>query len=281
MNMPTMPPPKAPPPKSAAPARPATAIPSLALPVKKAIVPRVLFMAVEGFGKTSLAAFAPGAVILQARGETGYQTLVDAGRVPMVPTALVESWDALLGVLDALIAEPGEARLVALDALGGFERLCHEHVCNRDFKGDWGEKGFSSFHKGYDLAVTDWLGLLNRLDRLNEKGIAILLLSHVQVKSFKNPAGSDFDRYEAACHAKTAAVTYKWADASLFGQFLTITDKQGGRTKGIGGTDRVVYTERRDAFDSKNRFGMPEQIDIPADPSKGWSTLISHIIKGP
>ncbi len=280
MNTPTMPPPKAPPPKSAAPARAATAIPALALPTRRAIVPRILFLGQEGIGKTSMAAYAPGAVILQSKSETGYQTLVDAGRVPLVPTALINTWDELLGVLDALIADPGEAKLVALDALGGFERLCHEHVCARDFKNDWTEKGFASFHKGYDLAVTDWLGLLNRLDRLNEKGIAILLLSHVQVRNFKNPAGSDFDRYEAACHAKTAAVTYKWADCCLFGQFLTITDKVGSRTKGIGGTDRVVYCERRDAFDAKNRFGMPEQIDLPNDPSKAYATIIAHIIKG-
>ncbi len=280
MNTPTMPPPKAPPPKSAAPAKAATAIPSLALPVKRAIVPRILFNAIEGWGKTSLAAYAPGAVIIQARGETGYQTLVDAGRVPLVPTALVDSWDALLGLLDAMIADPGTAKLIALDALGGFERLCHEHVCARDFRGDWGERGFGSFQKGYDLAVTDWLGLLNRLDRLNEKGIAIVILSHVQVKQFKNPAGSDYDRYESACHAKTAAVTYKWSDACLFGQFLTITEKQGQRTKGIGGTDRVVYTERRDSWDAKNRYGMPEVVDIAADPTKAFATIISHIIKG-
>lgn len=281
MNMPTMPPPKAPPPKSAAPAKPATAIPSLALPTKKTVVPRIVFMAIEGYGKTSMAAYAPGAVLLQARGETGYQTLVDAGRVPLIPTAVINSWEELLGVLDALIANPGETKVVALDALGGFERLCHEHVCARDFKGDWGERGFGSFQKGFDLAVTDWLGLLNRLDRLNEKGIAILLLSHVQVKGFKNPVGPDFDRYEAQCHKLTWAVTHKWADCCLFGNYVTITDKQGQRHKGIGGTERVIYTQRCDAWDAKERYGMPEQISVPADPTKGWATIISHIIKGP
>lgn len=283
MNSPAMPPPPKAPPSAPAPrptvAKVATPFPSLALPTKRAIVPRVVFTATEGWGKTSLAAHAPGAVLIQSRGETGYQTLFDAGRVPAVPTALVESWDALLALLDSMIAEPGAIKLLALDALGGLERLCHEHVCARDFKNDWGEKGFSSFHKGYDLAVTDWLGVLNRLDRLNEKGVAIIILSHVQVKSFKNPAGSDFDRYEAACHAKTWAVTSKWADACLFGQFLTITDKQGGRTKGIGGTDRVVYCERRDSHDAKNRYGLPELIDIPADPTKAWATISALIHK--
>lgn len=279
---PSAPPPGAPPrapTRAAPPARPAATIPSLQMPTRRAIVPRIVFMGTEGFGKTSLAAYAPGAAIIQARGETGYQTLLDAGRVPAIPTAVADSWDGLLGLCDAMVASPGNVKLVAFDALGGFERLCHENVCQRDFGGDWGEKGFSSFQKGYDLAVTDWLGFLNRLDRLMEKGVATLLLSHVQVRQFRNPAGADFDRYEAACHAKTWAVTHKWADTCLFGQFLTITDKAKGstRAKGIGGTERVVYTERRDAWDAKNRYGMPESIDIPPNPAQAWGTIAAHI----
>lgn len=289
MNPPTTPPvapPRAPPTRpSAAPAavRPAAAVPAFQRLVPKAIHPRIVINGVEGWGKTSLAAQAPGAAIIMARGETGYVTLVNAGRVPVINSATADSWDGLLALLDQIAADPGGIQTLILDALGGFERLCHEAVCARDFGGSWGEKGFGSFQKGYDLSVTDWLGLLNRLDRINEKGVAIWVLSHVGVRSFKNPAGPDFDRYEAACHAKTWSVTHKWADAVLFANFRTITDKQKGeqRQKGIGGTDRVVYTERRDAWDAKNRFGMPEEIDIPGDPAQAYALVTSYITPAP
>ena len=37
--------------------------------------------------------------------------------------------------------------------------------------------------------------------------------------------------------------------------------------------DRVLYCERRDAFDAKNRYGMREHLDIPADPAQIWPTI--------
>ena len=113
-----------------------------------------------------------------------------------------------------------------LDALGSFERLCQEHVCARDFGGDWGERGFASYQKGYDLAVNDWLQLLHRLDRLHRQGVVILILSHCKINTFKNPLGVDFDRYVSDCHHKTWGVTIRWSDAVLFGNFLTIIDDE-------------------------------------------------------
>lgn len=231
----------------------------------------------EGWGKTSFAANAPGVAIIQARGETGYQTLVGMGRVPAVPAVVADSWEGLIGLLDSITAEPGAIKVLALDALGGFERLCHEYICAREFGGDWGEKGFGSFARGYDQSIPEWVGMLNRLDKIREKGVGIILLSHVHVKPFKNPTGADFDRYEAACHAKTWGVTHKWADAVLFGTFRTITAEKKGKTKGIGGTERVAYTERRDAFDAKNRHGMPEELDIPDDPAKSYQLIASYL----
>jgi hypothetical protein len=132
------------------------------------------------------------------------------------------------------------------------------------------------------VAVTDWLQLLARLDRIHGRGVTIILLSHCKVAGFRNPEGPDFDRYVSDVHAKTWAATHKWADAVLFGKFRTIID--GGSTgvkpkkgKGIGGTDRVIYTERHDAYDAKNRFGMASEIEIPDDPSQVWATISAAI----
>lgn len=264
--------PSRPPPAAAKP----VAVPAFEILTPRPIAPRLIINGVEGWGKTSLAVNAPGAAIVMAKGETGYRTLLDANRVPSVPALVADSWEGLLAMLDKLAEEPGKIQTLVLDALGGFERLCHEFVCARDFGNVWSEKGFTGFGRGYDVSVTEWLGLLNRLDRLNTKGMAIYLLSHVQVKSFKNPQGADFDRYESACHAKTWGATHKWADAVLFATYRTITDEKKGKTKGIGGTDRVVYAERRDAFDAKNRYGFPEELDIPADPASAYQTIAAY-----
>ena len=150
-----------------------------------------------------MGANSPDPMILMSRGETGYDTLLSAGLVPQVPAEEVTTWQDLLGWVSDLTQDPQGRKTLVLDTLGGFERLCHEHVCSRDFGGDWGERGFSSYQRGYDVSVTDWLDLLNRLDRLREQGITILWLAHAQIRTFKNPLGLDYDRYVYHSHHKT------------------------------------------------------------------------------
>ncbi len=239
---------------------------------------RIVLNAVEGWGKTSLGANAPDPVILMAKGETGYATLRHAGRVPDCDAVELETWADAIGTIDSLKA--GQHKTIVLDALGGFERLCHEHVCNTQFNGDFGEKGFGSFQKGYELSLVEWLRLLHALDQVRQvRPVNVVILSHSKIRSFKNPMGPDFDRYIADCHEKTWGVTHKWSDAVLFGTFVTVTqeDRKTKKIKGIGGTERVAFTERTDAYDAKNRFGMPQQLDIPDDPAGAWPIVYGAI----
>lgn len=170
--------------------------------------------------------------------------------------------------------------LLFFDAMSGLERMNHQDVCDTQFSGNWGEKGFSSFQKGYDVSVGPWLAFLAELDRLTKKGVDVVLLAHVLVKPFKNPMGEDYDYYAVDCHHKTWGVTHKWADATLFLNFLTDVQEKDGKKKGIGGTTRIMYTERRDAFVAKNRYGLPEMITMPDDPAEMWKTLEYYIEQG-
>lgn len=250
--------------------------------------PRLLINGQEGFGKTSAVAFSPGACILMAAGETGYLTLLKHGLAPQIPCATLETWGDTLSQIEALISDPGSIKVVGLDALGGFERQCHQFVCDRDFGGDWGEHGFTSFQKGYEVSIGEWLKLLQLLDRLCNKGVAVVFLGHAKVKPFKNPMGADYDKYVVDVHDKTLAATARWVDAILFGTFKTITvDARGAvkndnkqRLKGIGGADRVLYTTQRDSYVAKNRYGMPDEIAMPNDPSLMWRTIMDAMAGG-
>ena len=111
----------------------------------KHYAPRIIVHAVEGFGKTTLGAHTRDPCILMARGETGYDTLLSAGRVPAVVADEVLTWRDLVAWLERLINDHRGINTLVLDGLGGFERLCHEHVCARDFNGDWSERGFASY----------------------------------------------------------------------------------------------------------------------------------------
>lgn len=283
------PPPKAPPtPVAPVPASQAKA----GLDTSKAVVPsrlarrplgkRMIITGVEGVGKTSLVAYAPNPLIIMCGNETGYETLMNEDRVPEVDVLHVEGWIALLSNLQAVIANDASQHYdtIAIDALGGAERMCHEFVCETQFKGDWSDKGFASFQKGYDISVTEWLRLISILDEFKEKNTNIILLSHCQVRPFKNPAGPDFDQYKSDVHGKTWAVTHKWADAALFMNWLIdAKEDRNGKAKGVGGATRMIYTERRDAYEAKNRYGMPPVIQAPDDPAEVWNTITHYMQK--
>lgn len=242
--------------------------------------PRIVLNAVEKWGKTTLAANMPNPAILMAKGETGYETLLASKLVPSVLAARIDTWDELLGMLDDIHRQHSGIETVVLDAMGGFERLCHEFVCKRDFDNDWSKKGFLNFQDGYSVSVNDWLMMLARLDKLADAGLNIMLLSHTAVSTFNDPMGDNFDRYAVDCHKKTWSVTHKWADAILFGKFLSIVDKatkNAIKGKGVGGTQRIIYTGNRDAFVAGNRYQLPDVIDVGEDPAAVWQEIDKHI----
>ena len=249
-------------------------IPKLGKLTPKRRAPRMVLIAEPGFGKTTIAAYAGGALIM-VEGETGYETLLGEGRVPSVDAVCVESWPATLALLDSLIAaESLDYPYITLDALGGFQQLCFNPVCERDCKGECGKEGFAAFGRGPDLAGTEWLQLLQRLERLHRRDVGVILLSHSRIKKYRNPLGEDFDKYMSDVHEKIWAPTQKWADTVLFGKFLAIpSTDSSNRTRGIGGTERVIYTQQCDAYDAKNRYGMPPSISLPDDPALGWKTI--------
>jgi hypothetical protein len=162
--------------------------------------------------------------------------------------------------------------------MGGFERLCHEQVCRDEFRGEWGDKGFASYQKGPDVALSQWRLFINALDRLrDERKMSILLLGHAKVDSFKNPEGDDFDTWIPDCHKKTWAVTHKWADLVLFCNHVVVVDKKG---KGQSSQERVMYTEFHAAYSAKNRHGLPSEIDMGGTGAEAWQNFSSAMKAG-
>jgi hypothetical protein len=242
-----------------------------------------LLYAVEGWGKTSLASKTPRPIFLQSRGETGLDTLIHNGLVAETPHfPECNTWQDALDAVDVLLDEDHGFRCLPIDTVNGLERLCFEHVCTRDFGGDWGERGFASYGKGPQVAVAEWLMFLQKLDKLRaQKGMTIFMLSHAKVITFKNPEGADYDRYQADMDKNIYSITAKWADAVLFGNFqVTVNTKKAGDAKGKAVDKfRTLYTERGPAFDGKNRMGMPPEIDMGENPDEAWANFKASLVR--
>lgn len=240
---------------------------------------RMVLHGVEGVGKTSFGASAPSPIFGMAKGETGLETLIDAGRVAAVDHFPEwQHWTDVLGSVEQLTTGEHNFKTFVIDTLNGVERLCHEFVCARDFGGKWGKDGFASYMQGYDVSCSEWRVLLNALDALREKRkMAIICLTHTKIAPFKNPEGADFDRYCPAMHAKTVELTNRWADMVLFANFFVETEKEGARHKGKGGQQRVLYTERHAAYDAKNRQGLAGEIDMGDTGKEAFGNFIAAI----
>jgi len=240
---------------------------------------RVILHGVEGVGKTSWASQAPFVIFGQSLGETGLETLIDSGQVTATPHfPQWESWDEVLASVNQLIDQEHAYRTFAVDTLNGVERLCHEHVCRRDFNGDWTDRGFMGYMRGYEVALSEWRLFLALLDRLrSEKKMAVVCLVHTKISRFSNPEGADFDRFAADLHHKTWAVTHRWADMVLFATFFVDTVKDGQKHKGVGGQERILYTEHTAAYDAKNRHGLTESIAFGPDTAGAWANFAAAL----
>jgi hypothetical protein len=242
--------------------------------------------AVEKFGKTSLAAQMPSPIFIETKGETGLDPLISSGQLketPRFPEAL--DWEAVIGAIDELIEMPHDYKTCVIDTVNGAERLCHEYVTRTAYQNDW--ESFLAYGRGVERSLEQWREFLAKLDRLRiQRKMTIVCLYHLKVKTFKNPEGADYDRYEAEMHQSTWGLTKKWLDVILFGNYSTDVkhvkeNKKTGEVKGksLGGQQRVVYTQRTSAYDAGNRLGLPEDIDMGSSPAEGWANFREALIK--
>jgi hypothetical protein len=237
---------------------------------------RALVWGVEGIGKSTFGSNAPSPIFLGAEDGT---TELDVARFPE-PT----NWQHVFDAIAELTTAEHSYRTLVLDTLDWLEPLNWEHVCA---KGDGRGKRIASiedfgYGKGYAAALDEWRRVLAAIERLrNTRNMHVVLLAHGWIKPFKNPDGPDYDRHELKLHPKAGGLLKEWCDAVLFANYETLTHENNGRHKGISTGARVLHTQRRAAFDAKNRYDLPETLPLdweafaeavaahrPADPNQ-------------
>lgn len=240
----------------------------------------ILLYAVPGWGKTTFASYMANALFCMCKGDTGLLTLLANGLVPetdYLPVA--ETWEDLNGYLDEIASNAMGHRTLVIDT--GWERLMHESVCAHRFDGDWGEKGFTGYQRGYDIAARfDLRSFLARLDRIrNNQGVTTVLLAHCVVKPKPNPSGENFQAFMADLHEKTFGLVNGWAEMVLFGNYYRITTEGKRQKESTKKQVRVLYTEETTAFAAKNRHGLPPEIYMPDNPAGMVDTFRAELKK--
>lgn len=228
---------------------------------------RIFLYGVDKIGKSTFGAGAPSPIFIGTEDGTAE---LDVERFPE-PRSIEDIGEAI----DTLLNSAHDYKSLVIDTLDWMEPFIWRVTCA---KGDPSSKDKGpkkniedfGFGKGYDRAVPEWRALLARLDalRVNRK-MHIILLAHAHVKTFKNPLGDDFDRYEPKINVKASAVVKEWADAIMFAQHETGTVMKGegafAKARGISTGARYIYNKRTAGYDAGNRYGLPDKLPLNWD----------------
>ncbi len=216
--------------------------------------PRILIYGVGGVGKSTFLAESPSPIFIDTQDGT---KRLNVGRFPRP-----EKWEDVLDAIDELTIENHPYKTLAIDLVDDVESMIWAHICKRDGQANVEEYGFG---KGYKVALNEWRLLLSRIERLRrEKSMAVMFAAHSLVKTFKNPEGEDYDRYNMQIHDQAAGVLRGWCDTVLFARHETVlkTDTKKKRTRGISTGARLIQTVETAAYYAKNRDNLPDTLPL-------------------
>lgn len=217
--------------------------------------PRIVVYGPHGIGKTTFGAHAPAPVVLPFEDGLGE---LDVDAFP-----LLASWDDTMAALGALYTEAHEFGTVVVDSLDWLEPIVWAETCKRHGQQDIEAFGYG---KGFLFALDVWREFFAGLVALRQdKGMAVILLAHAEIKRFDDPTNEPYDRYQLKLQPRAAALVEEWADCVLFANYKTFTAKTDAGfnkkvTRGVGTGERVMYTEERPGWKAKNRYSLAPEL---------------------
>lgn len=250
-----------------------------------------------GWGKTSIAAMAPEARIIDLEKRTSHvaekllahnvklQKIDGIGADASDPT-LVDPARGFADVRSILhqkdLWQPGMTCVI--DSLTRLEEWSWGWVVQniRTDKGatvqqieDYG------YGKGYTHGYEQMCKVLGDLDVLSARGVHIVVITHDCIANFDDPAQvGDHKRYEPRLYRSGSGNTdtrlrvKEWCDALIFGTYDMAKDKSG---KVTGQGTRKLYTQERPGFMAKSSL-PPENFEVPVAHEfdrRIWDLLLS------
>ncbi len=209
----------------------------------------------EGIGKSTLASRFPDPVFIDTEGSTKE---LDVARYP-APA----SWNDIITQVEDTAAE-APCKTLIIDTADWAEQLCIKAVCQKAGVGGVEDFGYG---KGYVYVAEEFSKLLRACDKCIEAGINVVFTAHAIMRKFEQPDEMGaYDRWEMKLSKKVAPLLKEWADMVLFCNYKTdvITDQNTKSKKATGGR-RVMYTSHHPCWDAKNRYDLPDQMEMSFD----------------
>jgi hypothetical protein len=188
-----------------------------------------------------------------------------------VDRVAVSTWKELGQCITEAAATDYET--VVIDSADWAERLAVEDLLATNKKQSVEDFGFG---KGWVMAAEKVSRFLTALDMLIDAGKHVVVLAHSKVQRTEPPdILAAYDRYELKLSKQSSPLVKEWADELWFFRFKTkAVSQEGGKAKGVGGKERVIYTTHSAAYDAKTRSGLAEELPME------WES-VAHVFGKP
>ena len=217
-------------------------------------LPSALFVTLygcEGIGKSTLASRFPNPLFIDLESSTIH---MDVNRIKTPDT-----WDLLIETIHMIADDPDVCKTLVIDTADKAEEMCIKQVCKMHSQSSiegWG------YGKGYVILAEEFSRLLKALDDVISSGKHVVIIAHAKMRKFEQPDEMGaYDRWELKLTRQVAPLLKERSDMLLFLNYKTFVVTSGNTRKAQGGK-RVMYASHHPCWDAKNRFGLPEEMDL-------------------
>ena len=231
----------------------------------------LVIFGLDGIGKTGFAASFPSPFFIDIEGGSKNYNV---NRITDL------TWIEIIAVLGEL--KTSDYQTIVIDSLDWLENLLHKHMREK-YKVQTVEEAGGGYGKWVNIMIAEWTVLIDELKKLRSLGKNIVMTAHYQIKVFNDPVTAlGYDRYVMKLNDKVASVLKEWVDCVLFANFETYSvnkDSKATKGKGVSTGVRKLYCEKRAAYDAKNRFGLPESINLDYEEFVRLATVVKADLK--
>lgn len=225
--------------------------------------PRIFLYGAHGLGKSTFASQAPSPIFIQTEDGLGS---IDTASFPLATSSA-----DVMSAMETLYTQETEFKTVVLDSADWTEQILQREI---EAKHDAKDLAYG---KNALILAERWKQILDGLNALrNDKGMAVIVIGHCEIKRFDSPEVESYDRYQPKLAPRASALLQEWSDVTLFTNFRTIVRKEDvgfkkSVSKGMTTGERLIYTSETPAYLAKNRYSLPPS--MPLD----WSAFQSAL----
>lgn len=224
--------------------------------------PSIILYGSPGIGKSTLASQFPDPLFLL----TEDNELPTIKHLP-ISHNYVDTWNNVKALL-ALKEIP--YKTIVVDSITALDALVVARTISESPPGKRGEEvktiaqAFGGYGAGFLKAQSLHRALKDKFDLFKDRGIAVVYIAHVEIKKFKSPEAEDFDTYTIAMNSDLSRGVYiNNVDMVAFCKLKSShVETDSGRTIVKSTNKRVIFSGVSDLHISKNRFAIPDEIEM-------------------